>query len=394
MAIERPALALPAVLACFLAFGCTEPGPEQSPTSPADLDSALPATPGLAPNSSTASPPGRGAPTLSGRTPSSTTTAEPEPTDWRYDRPDNHGLDPEALQAFHSALADSQIHASVIVKDGYIVDEYYGPGYDETSLFELNSCTKSFTGALIGVALEEGLIDSISDPIAKYFPPVARAEGEYWQRITVEHLLTHSSGLDWEGSGTSWQEWRGSDNWTDFILNRTIGGEPGLRFNYSTMGVHLLTAAFEEASGRALDDYGREHIFEPLGMRSAHWGKGPDGVTDGGNGLTMNVHDAAKFGQLFLNGGSWDGRQLIPAAWIAKSTSVQAPDTRRPSQYGYQWWIREFAGYNTYLAQGHGGQVIFVVPELGLVTVFTSSYGGESSAPFPYFEDYVLAALV
>ena len=119
------------------------------------------------------------------------------------------------------------------------------------------------------------------------------------------------------------------------------------------------------------------------------------GICDGGNGISMSARDAARFGQLYLQGGSWQGQQLVPANWVEASTSVQNPGPGgRTGQYGYQWWINSFGAknYDTYFAFGAWGQYIFVVPELDLVTVITSNYPSDSYAPWPYFTDYVLAA--
>jgi CubicO group peptidase (beta-lactamase class C family) len=129
-----------------------------------------------------------------------------------------------------------------------------------------------------------------------------------------------------------------------------------------------------------------------MGMNSVRWRSDPQGITDGGNGIAMNVYDMARFGQLYLNKGKWQGQQLVQEAWVNESTSVQVANTGRYSQYGYQWWLRQFNGYDIWLAQGHGGQCIFVAPELNLVSVFTSNHPENAGAPFPFFEDYILAA--
>jgi CubicO group peptidase (beta-lactamase class C family) len=317
--------------------------------------------------------------------------ALPADNGWQYDAPENHGMNSDTLQGLHAALGDAQVYAAVTVKDGYIVDEYYKEGYDGTSLFRLNSATKSFTSALIGVAIDQGLIAGVDVTIAEYLPQIKEL-GEYWQRITIRQLLTHSSGINADDS--LFMEWYRSDNWLEFTFNHGVVSEPGARFIYSTAGTHLLAAVLQQATGRKVSDYGREYLFEPLGMDSAAWGEDPQGITDGGNGLTLNVYDMAKLGQLFLNGGRWNEQQIISQAWVDESTSVQFARTERYSTYGYQWWIRKFGakGYDTYFAQGHGGQLIFVVPELALVSVFTSNYPNNPGAPFPYFADYILAA--
>lgn len=142
-------------------------------------------------------------------------------------------------------------------------------------------------------------------------------------------------------------------------------------------------------------------------VESIEWGTDPQGVADGGNGVAVTARDAARFGQLMLQGGEWQGRQLVPADWVAQSTSVQNPGPGGSTgAYGYQWWVRPYstnaygsyaaphgeASYDTYYAFGAWGQFIFVVPELALVTVIASSGPQDSYAPRPFFTDYVLAA--
>ena len=335
---------------------------------------------------------------------------KPAPFQWEVGAPEDHGMDPDVLQALHAALPGSGIYAMVTVKDGVIIDEYYEEGYNEDSLFQVHSASKSVTGALVGIALEEGLIDSIDDPISKYLPQALEQADPRKAQITIRDLLTQTSGLEWYewGSGPSnWQEFRSAENWVDYILGRRLLYEPGTLFNYSTGNTHLLSAILQEVTGMSQEAYCRSRLFDPLGISGeAHWGTDPQGVVDGGNGLVISARDAARFGQLFLDGGAWQGEQLVPAAWVAESTTAQnngAGDAT--GSYGYQWWMRSFTtgGYNTYatpyptasydvyFAFGHGGNFIHVIPELHMVNVIVSSCPS-SYDPRPYFVDYVLNA--
>lgn len=319
-------------------------------------------------------------------------------------------MDPEVLEALHAALPGPGIHAAVIVKDGFIMDEYYQEGYDENSLFEIHSASKSFTSALIGIAIEEGYIGSVQDPVSRYLPQILEQEDERKHSLTLYHLLTHTSGLEWYewGSGYSnWAEFRGAKNWVEYILNRRLVYEPGAVFSYSTGNTHLLSAVLQAATGFSQEEYCRTHLFDPMGVGAdTHWRTDAQGVADGGNGLFISARDAARFGQLFLDGGVWEGKQLVPAAWVEESTSVQnAGPGGSTGQYGYHWWIQTHTtgenghyaspypakSYEVYFAFGHAGQFIYVVPELELVTVFTSSCQS-SYDPRPYFTDYVLNA--
>ena len=315
---------------------------------------------------------------------------------WNFDAPENHSMDPSILSALHTAVADINIHAIVTVKDGVIIDEYYKGGYDETSVFTLQSVSKTFTGTLIGLAIEQGYIAGVEAKLSEYLPQIADFEDAQKQAITLEHLLTHTSGLEWYewgGNSSSWRPFRQSDNWVDYILSRNMIMRPGSAFAYSTGGTHLLAAVLQEATGQSAYEYGKEHLFSPMGMDSVEWRSDPQDITDGGNGIAMTARDAAKFGQLILNRGRWGDSQLLPESWIDQSVERRVPGADGASAYGYQWWLRTCGAgnYDVYYAMGHGGQFIFVVPELNLVTVMTSRT--ESTyTPRAYFIDYILAA--
>lgn len=324
---------------------------------------------------------------------------EPEPgvdNSWQFDAPENHNMDPEVFERLHAALADSTVYAMLTVKDGVIIDEYYQEGYDENSVFPLHSCSKSFTSALIGIAIKQGYIGGMDDLLSDYLPQVAELTGGK-QDLTLRHLLTHTSGLEWYewgGGYSNWEEFRSAPNWVEYILGRNLVAQPGAVFNYSTGNTHLLAAALEAATGKNALDYGKEVLFDPLGIESIQWGNDPQGVTDGGNGVVITARDAARFGQLYLQGGEWHGEQLIPAEWAADSTAAKNNGAGDGTgSYGYQWWVRSFGGYDTYYAFGAWGQYIFVVPELNLVTVIANAGPSNSYAPRPYFTDYVLAAV-
>lgn len=350
-----------AVLMAFL-FGC------QSPTSTSGIDTSMSST----------------------EEKTSTTEEQPPVYKWEVDLPENHQMNAQLLNSLHIALEEIEIYSMVTVKDGYIVDEYYKEGYDENSIFRFNSCSKSFTSALIGIAIDEGLIDGVDVKISEYFPQLVGTEKE---NITIRHLLEHRSGLEWHEwtrNGESFFELNRADNWVDYVLSKPLVATPGTTFNYTTGGTHLLAAILEQVTEESLFDYAQKHIFIPLGMESVRWREDPQGILDGGNGIEMTGRDAAKFGQLFLNEGKWDGQQLIPQTWVETSTSAQVIREGYNGYYGYQWWVRPFADYDTYYAMGAMGQFIFVVPELNLVTVITANT--EQIAPWPYFTDYVLQA--
>lgn len=217
--------------------------------------------------------------------PESEPEPEPEPevnNDWEIDSPENHGMDAELLSQLHAALPQADfIRSMVTVKNGYLVDEYYQEGYDETSVFRLHSCSKSFTGALIGIAIDQGLISGVDAKLAEFLPQVEASDSDWQKQVTLEHLLTHSSGIEWYewgGNSSSWRPFQSAENWVDYILGNRMVAEPGTYFAYSTGGSHLLAAALQEATGKSAYEFGVEHIFAPLGMDSVEWSADPQGI--------------------------------------------------------------------------------------------------------------------
>jgi len=319
------------------------------------------------------------------------TTAPPTTNhDWQTDTPQNHAVDAVILQKLHEAVQKIDIYSIVIVKDGRLIDEYYKQGYDRDSVFRFNSCTKSVNTALLGIALDKGILKSVDTKLTEFFPQLAGTEKS---GITLAHLLTHTTGIAWpESGGPMFRDFVSSENWVDFVLAQPMAAKPGARFNYSTGGSHLLSAVLQQASGQTMETFAREHLAKPLGMDSVQWNVDPQGITDGGNGISMTARDAARFGQLYLNGGAWNGQRILSEEWVEKSTTPQSAAQPNSAGYGYQWWLRKFSGMSGYYAVGHAGQYIVVVPELSLVAVSTGRFPSGRYPFLDYFEDYIVKA--
>ncbi|BAE82138.1 serine hydrolase domain-containing protein [Desulfitobacterium hafniense] len=313
--------------------------------------------------------------------------------EWQYGAPEDHGLNGDTLESLHATYDTTQILASVIFKDGHIVDEYYKDGYDKASLFLLHSCSKSVTSALIGIAIDKGYIESVDVPIAEYFPQILESDDNRLKQITLGHLLTNTSGFD--SSDTEyWREWRNSENWVDFVLNRPLTSTPGTVFSYSTGNTHLLAAILQKATGKTAYEFGKEFLFDLIGMDSVQCNMDSQGISDGGNGFSMTVYDMVKFGLLYYHGGLWGEQQIISREWVEESTRLQFKRSSGTADYGYQWWVRTFGEeqYDTFFAQGHGGQYIFVIPELELIIAFTSNHTGSSDMYWQFVNDIVAAS--
>lgn len=300
--------------------------------------------------------------------------------EWRHDTLENHNINSSVIESVHQTLDQYPINAEVIVRNGVIVDEYYKEGYDENSIFTLQSTSKSVTSAIFGIAMDKGYIESVNTPISTYFPEILNYGSEYKNQITVWNLLTHTTGLDVSDTA-NWNEWLASSNWVNYVLERPAVSRPGTTFNYFTGNTHLLSAIIEKTTGKTTYEFGKENLFDKLDMDSVECSTDPQGISDGGNGFAMNIYDMAKLGQLYLNEGVWEGEQVISKQWIEDSTTVQFDIQSGSADYGYQWWVRTFGNnnYHAYFAQGHYGQYIFVVPELELVVAITSHYEGSTS---------------
>jgi CubicO group peptidase (beta-lactamase class C family) len=191
--------------------------------------------------------------------------------------------------------------------------------------------------------------------------------------ITIENLLTMQGGLE-TTSNRNYGAWVLSPDWVGFVLQQPLQTQPGTVMQYSTGNTHLLSAILTRATGKSTLEYAREVLGAPLGFRLADWPRDPQGIYFGGNDMEMTARQMLAFGELYLNRGRANGKQVVPAAWIEKSLQRHAESLREHGRYyGYGWWIRDMAGFETPYAWGYGGQFIMLVPDLELVLVTTSN---------------------
>jgi len=299
------------------------------------------------------------------------------PTDgWRYAHPSEVGMDADTLDAMVEDIRRSGlgVDSAMVVKDGYVVlDEYFG-AYEEDELHIIYSCTKSVVSTLIGVAIDEGLIEGTDALLLDLFPDVQPENLDEWKRsITLRDMLMMSAGFD---ARDSWlYEWEGldemheADDAVQYVLDLPMAFEPGSRFEYTNGVSHLLSCLITEKAGISAAEYAEEHLFNRLGITEYRWTADNRGRSWGYNSLYLTPHSMAKIGHLFLNEGKWDGTQVVPREWVEEATRHRI-DANLRDGYGYQWWVDD-DGY--YLALGYKGQFIFVIPEHGIVAVFTSS---------------------
>jgi CubicO group peptidase (beta-lactamase class C family) len=232
--------------------------------------------------------------------------------------------------------------------------------------------------------------------ISDFLTPIVPDLDEEKGRITIRQLLTMSCGLPWveEGLDTEYMDWIASEDQLMYVLNKPLAYTPGERFDYSDGAAHLASVVLSEAVGSTAHEFAREHLFDPLGFGPTDWWVDNRGYNFGGVGLGITSRDMVKFGRLHLDGGSWDGRQVIPSEWVSESTRPQIatdPDDPDSSEYGYFWWIDGCSVHRCYRASGYSGQFIFVVPDLDLIVVVTSDWGGDRNrAVANWYNAYVL----
>ncbi len=296
--------------------------------------------------------------------------------DWQLATADQVGLDPGRLEQAVQDIGELEgVHGLLIARRGRLVVERYFRGSAGNRPHNLKSASKSVLSALAGLAASQDLL-KLDQPIADFLPEAADLDGTGKRAITVRHLLTMTSGLESTSFG-NYGSWVASRNWVRAALARPLQAEPGTRFSYSTGGTHLLSATLSRAAGRSTHDFARKHLFDPLGIRRSAWAQDRQGVHMGGNNLSLLPRDMLKFGQLYLNRGRWNGRQLLPWQWVDESTRPGLVGPRGRGRiyggYGYLWWLRGHRERGAYIASGYGGQYIYVAPAEDLVVVVIST---------------------
>jgi len=290
-----------------------------------------------------------------------------------------------------------RLHSLLISHRGELIFERYYNGSRRDRPANIKSASKSIISALVGAAIDRGHIPGVNTPIVRYFPELAKDPDARKRDITVEHLLMMRPGLEGT-SGRNYGPWVTSRNWVRHALARPMFAAPGEEMEYSTGNTHLLSAILTKATGRSTWQFANEVLARPLGFTLPQWPRDPQGIYFGGNDMLMTPRQMLAFGELYLSEGRWAvpaGRgtrptyeQILRQEWVERScegrTRTRRPgnpafgpgrgfDPMRDRRYGYGWWVHEIRDVEACFAWGYGGQYIFVMPELDLVMVTTSS---------------------
>ena len=303
--------------------------------------------------------------------------------DWEVSTPAEQGLDPMLVaNLYYNAEKLETIYSLLVVKNGRLIAEDY---FNEGSIDELGkraSVTKSYTSALVGIALDQGYISSIDQKMLEFFPDVTdRITDPRKEQITIRNMLEMRAGYPWEETDpTLWAElWTGE--YINDIADIPLTADPGTRFQYSNLTSNWLGIIVARATGTDLMSLGKEYLFNPLRVSPGEgWNRDLDGYYIGSGDIQFTARDMAKFGLLYLNGGEYEGKQLVPADWVRdslKTYTVNEFELKKIGRftdigYGYQWWSADVGEYHVNLAWGHGGQLIVLIDKLNVVIVTTA----------------------
>ncbi len=321
---------------------------------------------------------------------------------------------------------DHQVHGILIVKNGKLVFEEYfsgedldissGPQYvhrdfDRNTLHYLASVNKSFTSALVGIAVDRGLITGVDEKLFSFFPEYADLNNEEKDKITVAHTLAMASGIPWDES-TPYSDPRNdmrqmfmSNDPIRYVLAKPLFATPGAQFHYNSGTTCVLGEIVKKQSELSLKTFAERYLFSPLGISDYQWQMLPNNVTLASGGLYLRPRDMAKFGQLYLQKGIWNGDRVISREWVEASAqeSIALPSSKNPWPgfaygYGYQWWLGNYNTGNTHtcFAAGWGGQYIFVLPDPEMVVVITAGAyeAGDYDMFYRIVNDYILGSVL
>jgi CubicO group peptidase (beta-lactamase class C family) len=315
---------------------------------------------------------------------------------WEVSTPEEQGMDSRALARLIDDVGTYKQDSVLVVRNGKIVtDAYYAP-YSANIRHDLRSVTKSFVSTLIGVLVQQGKLESADRPLLDFFADRTVANlDDRKKAITIQSLLDMGSGIAWlervHTPDESLSRMYASPDPTAFILDQPMSDSPGEKFYYKGGDPYLLSALVNKLTGRSALDYARAELFAPLGITDVRWAPvDKQGVVTGEAGMRLTPHDMAKLGYLYLRDGVWDGKRIIPSAWVERARNGKLATSF--GKYANLWW--SVPDRNVFMALGRHGQSIFVFPKLDVVAVMTGVVPDkEKSYPIPALIDRILGAV-
>jgi CubicO group peptidase (beta-lactamase class C family) len=331
---------------------------------------------------------------------------------WPVSTPEEQGMDSGKLAELAGQIRKGELcprlHALLIIRHGFLIVEEYFNNWQAERIHTLQSVTKSFTSALVGIGIARGEFKGVDEKVLDFFPDMTGIANmdERKASLRLKDILTMRTGADFHESGPDSpleQLLKLEKGWDKFYLDRPMLQPPGTGFRYDSGGVILLSAMLKRRTGMQAAAYAERYLFQPLGIENKFWMGNAEGQTHSGGGLALTARDTAKFGLLYLKNGRWGNEQVVPENWVRESLRMHVDLTvegQPPSGYGYLWWIlapdprgngRQFV----YAARGRLGQFIFIVPEHDLVAVVFGDAKTipEQNKPMEVMYDRILPAV-
>jgi len=354
-------------------------------------------------------------PNASVEPPAENTTATSWPGDnWQSSTPEEEGLDAQAIAQLDEELREGKhgyVDSMLIIRNGRMAFEAYyendyktinadlvtgesgpwnyydvtwHPFYKGSDLHTIQSSSKSFMSALVGIAIARGDLPGVDATLGELLPHRNITDPQK-AAITLQNILTMTPGFEWEEDVSYWDPRNDAiqveltDDWVAYLLDKPLVHEQGTSYKYNSTNTQLMSEIVSTATGRALNEYAEEHLFGPIGIKNYAWKDAPEGFKDVAGGMYFEPRDLARFGLLYVREGEWNGRQVVPAEWVASSGKPHVADTAPDSPnfnvgYGYQFWVFNDGSDGKpvmYGSWGWGGQFALIVPELDLVGIFT-----------------------
>jgi len=307
--------------------------------------------------------------------------------DWEVSTPEAQGLDSMLVaELYYNAAELETIYSLLVIKNGYLIaEDYFNEGSVEQK-DRLQSVTKSYTSALVGIALDQGYLSSVDQKMLDFFPEIVdQITDPRKEQITIRDLLQMRAGYPWEETDPDLWDGLLSGHYPPLIKEFPLIAGPGTEFHYSNLSSNWLGIIVDRATGMNLKAYAEENLFLPIGVEAGEWGMDAEGHNNGCGDLHFSARDAAKFGLLYLNDGEYEGNQVVPANWVRESLQRYSENINAtggfPANwglsisdigYGYQWWSARAGEHHFDFAWGHGGQLIVLVDEFDMVIVVTA----------------------
>lgn len=337
-------------------------------------------------------------------------------------------MNPSSVQSiFHQQIPSLDLRSCLVSMQGENIYKHYRNQEAASQIAKVNSCTKSVLSALICIAMDHGWLPDASTPLSAFFPALASDPDPRKPLITLEQLLTMTAGFNWDefGGQNSFPRMTRTEHWVNFALEQHLSHTPGTHMEYNSGVSQILAAILMQHTGMSVAGFAERYLFGPLGITEYQWECDPQGVHTGGFGLKLLPDDLLKFGQLFMQKGMWHGERLISSELVTRSTEAfitVTPPNR--GSYGWHWWVdscksdepSDFSGepkpspvsestsvnsadrnetvLDYYYARGFGGQFVYIVPQLELVTVLTNDKRKKEKPPLDVFPRLIAPQLL